>query len=85
MEDQKSINPFESIFNDLRLIKTEIADIKQALANTKTSEKKFYSITEASSKLGVAEITIYRNAQAGKIPSKKIGKRIMIPGSFLDK
>jgi hypothetical protein len=34
-------------------------------------EKKYYSVSEAAKKLNVAEITLYRNGKAGKIPVKK--------------
>ncbi len=78
-------NPFALISKELQNLKEDIKGIRVILASSSNSEKKFYSIAEASAKLGVAEITMYRNVQAGRIPSKKIGSRVMIPGSFVDK
>lgn len=85
MEDQKNANPFDSIFNDLKLIKNEVAEIKNALTTAESPEKKYYSVAEAAKRLNVAKITLYRSAQAKKIPTKRIGSRLMIPGSFVDK
>lgn len=80
----KNYNPFDALQNDLQSIKFELADIRQVLTSTTQPEKKYYTISEAAKKLNVAEITIYRNAQAGKIPTKKIGSRLMVPGSYVD-
>ena len=77
-------NPFSEIAIRLSAIESRLADL-QASTPSAPIEKKFYSIAEAAQKLNVAEITIYRNAQAGKIPTKKIGSRVMIPGSFVDR
>ena len=76
-------NPFESI--DVRLQSIENS-IQTLLAKTQAApERKFYTIQQAALKLNVAEITMYRNVQAGRIPSKKIGSRVMIPSSFVDR
>jgi hypothetical protein len=75
-------NPFSLIDNRLKSIESTLAML--AAREQPQSEKKFYSIAEAATKLNVAQITLYRNCQAQKIPSKKIGSRLMIPGSFVD-
>ena len=80
-----SINPFDQINYDLKSIKNELADIKNVMASSTTPEKKWFTVPEAAAKFNLAEITVYRNCQAGKIPSKKIGSRVMIPGSYVDK
>ncbi|MFN7489882.1 MAG: helix-turn-helix domain-containing protein [Chryseotalea sp.] len=77
-------NPFETIDSQLQSIKSELENIKNVLASKSQSEKKYYSIKEAADKLQVAEITLYRGGQSGKIPTKRIGSRLMVPGSFVD-
>jgi excisionase family DNA binding protein len=76
-------NPFTELANQL----TEINNKLDAIAskNHPQPEKKYYPIREASEKLGVAPITIYRGCESGAIPSKKVGSRILIPGSFVDR
>ncbi len=81
METQTA-NPFALIDNRLKSIESTLAIL--AAKELPQPEKKFYSIAEAAKKLNVAQITLYRNVQAQKIPSKKIGSRLMIPGSFVD-
>ena len=78
-------NPFETIETRLTSIESQLSEISTKLSATSTNEKKFYSVDHAAQKLGIASITMYRNIQAGKIPSKKVGGRILIPGSFCDK
>ena len=75
-------NPFSLIDIRLKSIESTLAII--AAKEQPQPEKKYYSIAEAAKKLNVAEITLYRNGQAGKIPTKKIGSRLMVPGSFVD-
>ena len=82
--ERNDYNPFQAILHDLELIKNSMAEIRNTLAVNTSPEKKYYTIEEAALKLNVARITIYRNAQSGKIPTKKIGSRVMIPGSFVD-
>ncbi len=76
------INPFEHI--DTRLTKIEDTLNQLAARKCSTPEKKYYTISEAAKKLNVAAITLYRNGKFGKVPIKKIGSRIMIPGSYVD-
>ena len=80
--EMQTTNPFSLIDNRLKSIESTLAII--AAKEQPQPEKKYYSIAEAAKKLNVAEITLYRNGQAGKIPTKKIGSRLMIPGSFVD-
>ena len=82
MEAKQSINPFDQI--DFRLARIEESLQLIATKEQPQPEKKYYSIAEAAKKLNVAEITLYRNGQANKIPTKKIGSRLMVPGSFVD-
>ncbi|HZY82865.1 MAG TPA: helix-turn-helix domain-containing protein [Cyclobacteriaceae bacterium] len=81
----QSTNPFEAIDLQLKTIQSELLSIKNAIASSTHQEKTYYTIAEAAQKLNVSTITVYRNAQAGKIPTKRIGSRVMIPGSYLDK
>ncbi len=75
-------NPFLQLDNRLKSIEAMLAII---IAREQPQfQKKWYSISEAAEKLNVADITLYRNAQAGKIPSRKIGSRLMIPASYVD-
>lgn len=75
-------NPFSLIDIRLKSIESTLAII--AAKEQPQPEKKYYTIAEAATKLNVAQITLYRNGQAGRIPTKKIGSRLMIPGSFVD-
>jgi excisionase family DNA binding protein len=81
MEIQNA-NPFSLLDSRLKSIESTLAII--AAKEQPQPEKKYYTIAEAATKLNVAQITLYRNGQAGKIPTKKIGSRLMIPGSFVD-
>lgn len=80
---QNNFNPFEQI--DIRLKSIEEALAVIAAKEQPQTEKKFYPVAEAAQKLGVAAITLYRGIESGKIPSKRIGSRVMLPGSFVDK
>lgn len=82
METQVIANPFLQIDSRLQAIEETLAIL--AAKEQPLTEKKYYTIAEAAKKLNVAEITLYRNGQAGKIPTKRIGSRLMIPGSFVD-
>jgi excisionase family DNA binding protein len=75
-------NPFEII--DHRLMKIEEALIRLASLIQPQPEKRYYSVSQPAKKLNVAEITLYRNVNTGKIPAKKVGARLMIPGSYVD-
>ena len=80
--EMQNTNPFSLIDNRLKSIESTLAIL--AAKEQPQLEKKYYSIAEAAKKLNVAEITLYRNGQANKIPTKKIGSRLMVPGSFVD-
>ncbi len=81
MEIQNT-NPFSLIDNRLKSIESTLAML--ASREQPLQEKRFYSIADAAKKMQVAEITLYRNGKSGKIPTKRVGSRIMIPGSFVD-
>jgi excisionase family DNA binding protein len=85
MKEERSINPFDQLQSRLNEIENLLKDIQDALLMGARQEKKFYSISEAAQKLKIAQITLYRNIQSGKIPVKRIGARILIPGSFIEK
>lgn len=78
------LNPFESLESKLLNIQNSINEIKNSLSEKPKAEQKYYPIAQAALKLNVAEITLYRNCQSGKIPSKKVGERVLIPGSYVD-
>ncbi len=82
MEANQGTNPFDQI--DTRLSRIEASLELLAAKEQPQAEKKYYTIAEAAKKLNVAEITLYRNGQTGKIPTKRIGSRLMVPGSFVD-
>jgi excisionase family DNA binding protein len=84
MKDQTSYNPFENIDSRLASIEGTLSDLLGALA-VRATPTNYYSVAEASKKLGVAEITVRRRVGAGEIPCKKVGSRIMIPSSYIDK
>lgn len=83
MEANAKFNPFEEISLRLSRIETSIQQLTQV--EQPKPEVRFYQVDEAARKLHVSAITIYRNIQSGKIPSKKVGQRVLIPGSFIDK
>lgn len=76
-------NPFVTLDHRLKSIESKIEAL--ASQNQSQPERKFYPISEAAQKLNVAQITLYRGVESGKIPHKRIGSRVMIPGSFVDR
>lgn len=82
--ENPNYNPFSAIDTRLKSIEDqliEIANRERPIQN----EKKFYRVSEAAQKLGVAPITIYRGTESGKIPAKRVGARVMIHSSFVDR
>lgn len=79
----ENTNPFTAIDNRLSSIEQSLAAI--ASKEQPQAERKFYPVNQAAEKLGVAAITLYRGVESGKIPHKRIGSRVMIPGSFVDR
>jgi len=43
----------------------------------------FLSIPEIAKALGISRITAYRHAEAGTIPSVRVGARRLVPASYL--
>lgn len=78
-------NPFQTLETRLTSIEGQLVEISTALSSASTNERKYYSVDEAASKLGIASISVYRNIEKGKIPSKRVGGRLLVPGSFVDK
>ena len=50
----------------------------------KTTNKKFYSASQVAALLGVSRSHIYSLISKGRIPNKRVGKRIIIPASFVN-
>lgn len=48
------------------------------------SRRRFLSIAEAASRLGLARITAYRMAADGRLPSVKLGSRRLVPIAALE-
>lgn len=46
--------------------------------------KRYYSVKEVAAIFGVSISLIYSGVQQGKIPSRRIGSRVLIPASFVD-
>lgn len=82
MEANPKFNPFEEIANRLSRIEEKLSLISLREQQT---EKRFYPVSEAAKKLNVSSITIYRGCENGKIPNKRVGQRLLIPGSFVDR
>lgn len=78
-------NPFQTLDGRLASIESQLSEISSTLRGASSTERKFYSVDEAAEKLGIASISVYRNIQQGKIPSKRVGGRLLIPGSFVEK
>lgn len=76
-------NPFTSIDNRLISIENKLSEL--ASKEKPQAEKKFYPVAEAATKLGVSQITLYRGIESGKIPAKRIGSRVVLPSSFVDR
>lgn len=48
-------------------------------------EKVVYTVDEVAELLGISRPTAYENVKIGKIPSIKIGRRVLVPKSSFDK
>lgn len=48
-------------------------------------EKQTYTITEAARVLGIGRATAYEAARVGKLPSIRIGRRLVVPKAALFK
>lgn len=48
-----------------------------------TANRQFYSVEETAAILGLSKITIHRQTKTGKMPSVKIGSRVLIPTSYI--
>lgn len=76
-------NPFDTITSRLEAIESKLLEIAQR--ETPKAEARYYPVAKAAEKLNVAPITIYRGIESGRIPHKKIGSRVLVPSSFIDK
>jgi excisionase family DNA binding protein len=50
----------------------------------KMAEKTLYTIKEAAKLLPVSEITLYRHTKNGDIPTTRIGRKVLIPASYIN-
>ena len=48
------------------------------------SMKKFFSVKEVAEILGVSKSLVYSKICNGQIPSRRIGRRILIPASYVE-
>ena len=48
------------------------------------TSKKFYSIKEVAKLLAVSKSSLYEKVSQKLIPSKKLGRRILIPATFVE-
>jgi len=46
--------------------------------------KRFLSIEEACSSLGISRVTAWRRLRDGSMPSARLGRRVLIPASYFD-
>ena len=46
-------------------------------------DKLFYTVKETAKLLRVAPLTVYRRTSDGKIPSVKIGSKLLVPASYI--
>lgn len=46
--------------------------------------KKFYNVDEVKEILGVSGGGLYKWIKEGQVPAIKIGRRVMIPASYID-
>ncbi len=46
--------------------------------------KKFFSVKEVAELLGVSKSLVYSKICNGQIPSRRIGRRILIPASYVE-
>ena len=61
--------------------------IKKCYSKKLTPEevkKIVYTVEYAALRLGITKMTIYRGVERGEIPHKRIGRRILIPVSWVD-
>jgi excisionase family DNA binding protein len=77
-------NPFDDIDTRPTSIEATLLALHQSIISKKPQTKKFYTVNEASKELKVSVITVYRLAKLGKIPSRKIGARVLIPREFVE-
>lgn len=59
-----------------------MADIAE-ISEDKVSQKRFYTVKEVARLLTVSKSLIYNRAQTNEIPNIRLGKRILIPLSYI--
>jgi excisionase family DNA binding protein len=67
-----------------REIPQSVKTVKRALTSD-DSERKTVSVEEAGRILGISRGAAYAYANAGRIPTIRLGRRILVPKAGLDK
>jgi excisionase family DNA binding protein len=62
-----------------------ITKISQAVKSAADSERMTVSVEEAGRILGISRGTAYTLANAGEIPTIRLGKRLLVPKAALEK
>ena len=53
--------------------------------DTALTVQQFYTISETEKILRLSRTALYFKIKSGKIPSVKIGKRVLVPGIYFEK
>ena len=68
----------------LRFEESESAKLMEGEGEDRPVQRLTYSVDEAAEILGISRASAYEAVRKGEIPHIKIGKRILIPRSFLE-
>lgn len=79
---QNSINPFDSISNQLSKIELLIKDLQQPQIEKRDSEK-LMNVSDAAKFLNLSKQTIYTKVHLGEIPVMKRSKKLYFSESEL--
>jgi excisionase family DNA binding protein len=52
--------------------------------DTNLTAQQFYTIAEAGKVLRLSRTNLYYQIKAGKIPTVRMGKRVLIPGAYFE-
>ena len=53
--------------------------------HTPVDNRKTYTVTETAALLGIGRSSAYEAVRSGKIPTLKIGKRVLVPRAALER
>jgi excisionase family DNA binding protein len=48
------------------------------------SPRLYYTVPEAATALRMSKVTLYRKAQRGEIPSRREGRKVLIPATYVE-